>query len=111
MSGQTTTTPSASNAESFSVQAQRPPTRAATVSAAQTTTGQVPAGSTTASATSSQTPAVPATGSHTKPASTTTAGTQPTSTTSTRAPLAARPATVPERPTCRRDRRARSRRS
>ncbi len=77
MSGQTTTTPPATNAESFSAQAVRPPARTAAISAAQTTTGQAPAGSATATtsrtsptATSSGTTPATATSSHTPLAST-----------------------------------------
>jgi cell division protease FtsH len=70
MSGQTTTTPPATNAESFSAQAVRPPARTAAISAAQTTTGQASTGSATAPATSSGTTPATATSSHTPLAST-----------------------------------------
>jgi len=80
MSGQTTTTPPATNAESFSAQAVRPPARAAAISAAQTTTGQASIGSATAPATSSRTPPTA-----------TSSGTTPATATSSHTPLASTP--------------------
>jgi cell division protease FtsH len=80
MSGQTTTTPPATNAESFSAQAVRPPARTAAISAAQTTTGQASTGSATAPATSSGTPPTA-----------TSSGTPPATATSSHTPLASTP--------------------